>query len=188
MKEFGKLRPMADEDLVMVLDWRNAPEVRSKMYTRHVISLEEHSDWWKRTKHRADQRYFVYEFEGAPLGVVGFTQIDRVSQNCSWAFYASPNAPRGTGSRMEYLALNYVFEELRLNKLFCEVLSFNEAVIRLHTKFGFQREGLFRQQHMVDGVFHDIVRFGLLETEWQKVREQIRATLSVNAAGSEVKI
>jgi UDP-4-amino-4,6-dideoxy-N-acetyl-beta-L-altrosamine N-acetyltransferase len=182
MNEFGQLRPMVDEDLEMVLDWRNAPEVRSKMYTSHVISLEEHLAWWGRTKQRDDQKYFVYECAGTPLGVVGFTQIDYFSQNCFWAFYASSNAPRGTGSRMEYLALNYVFKELGLNKLSCEVLRFNETVLRLHTKFGFKKEGLFRQQYMVDGVFHDIVRFGLLESEWQQICEEVHAKLSGNSA------
>src|SRR5690554_5898380 len=118
-----------------MLSWRNHPAVRANMYTRHPISRNEHLAWWKNTAGRDDCAYFMYERVGTPLGIVGFTELDRTNANCSWAFYASPEAPRGTGSRMEYLALEYAFGTLRLHKLYCEVLAFNSGVITLHQKF-----------------------------------------------------
>src|SRR5690606_38648738 len=108
--------------LQTILNWRNAPAVRRNMYTRHEISLEEHLAWWKNVGSREDQLYFIYEYKNTPFGVVAFTQISNRDKNASWAFYASPEAPRGTGSRMEYLALEYAFKSLKLHKLHCEVL------------------------------------------------------------------
>ena len=42
------IRPMATDDLLTVLEWRNHPDVRRFMYTRHEISLKEHQSWFKK--------------------------------------------------------------------------------------------------------------------------------------------
>ena len=36
------MREMVDGDLSLVLEWRNAPDVRKNMYTSHEITLDEH--------------------------------------------------------------------------------------------------------------------------------------------------
>ena len=46
---------------------------------------------------------------------------------------------------METLALDYAFNELKINRLECEVLEFNSKVISFHKKFGFQEEGRKKQ-------------------------------------------
>lgn len=178
MTALGDLRAIRDCELELMLSWRNAPSVRANMYTRHEISLAEHLSWWERTARREDQEYFMYEKDGAGMGIVAFTEIDRANANCCWAFYAAPDAARGTGSRMEYLALQRVFGALGLHKLYCEVLAFNAPVIALHQKFGFQIEGRFRDQHKVDGEYIDIVRLGLLAEEWASKHDEMLGKLT----------
>lgn len=177
-KAFGQLRAIRSSELGMMLSWRNAPSVRANMYTRHEISMAEHLAWWERTRQRRDQQYFMYEREGYPRGIVGFTSIDPVSRNAAWAFYASPDAPKGTGSRMEYLALEHAFSELALHKLYCEVLAYNTPVLQLHSKFGFKVEGIFRDHHLVEQVFVDVHRLGMLAAEWQDLRTTVAARLA----------
>ena len=178
LKEFGMLRPIKDSELELMLSWRNSPAVRESMYTTHDISLPEHLAWWERTKSSDRQRYFIYEFQDNPIGIVGFTALDRENRNSSWAFYASPSAPKGTGSRMEMLALDYAFNELGLHKLWCEVLAFNAPVIKLHEKFGFKVEGILRDQYCREGAFIDIYRLGMLAGEWAEARSAIFSKLS----------
>lgn len=179
------LRPIADNELAMMLSWRNAPQVRRNMYTRHEISLDEHLAWWSRTQARTDQDYFMYEQEHTPLGIVAFSDIDTQNGNSSWAFYAAPEAPRGTGSRMELLALDLAFLRMGLHKLCCEVLAFNTPVIKLHQKFGFTVEGVFRQQRKVADSYVDVYRLGLLAEEWQQKRpELVRRVRGGTASGT----
>lgn len=179
----GEFRSISIDMLDTVLEWRNAPKVRANMYTRHEISRQEHHDWWNRVAQASDKRYVLYQRGSEPLGVVGVTNIDRENGHACWAFYASPEAPPGTGSRMEFLALDYVFRELRLHKLYCEVLSFNTPVIKLHLKFGFQVEGTFREQHKTDEGFVDIVRLGMLAQEWETSREKMFEKLTQQRGG-----
>lgn len=175
--KLGALRNIKPEELELMLSWRNAPSVRANMYTRHEIGLAEHLAWWARIQERTDQKFFMYEFQDTPLGIVAFTGIDSTSQNSSWAFYASPQAPKGTGSKMEFLALEHAFFNIQLHKLFCEVLAFNTPVIKLHQKFGFTVEGILREQHLVDGAFVDVYRLGVLATEWEAQREEMQQKL-----------
>lgn len=170
MQPLGKLRNIKLQELELMLGWRNAPNVRANMYTRHEISIDEHLAWWTKIQQRHDQRYFMYEAGGTPLGIIGFSNIDRTSENSSWAFYASPEAPKGTGSKMEFLAIDYAFNDLSLHKLHCEVLAFNTQVIKLHQKFGFSIEGKLREHHKVDEDFIDIYQLSLLAPEWAEKR------------------
>lgn len=181
MKQLGILRNITDNELELMRAWRNEPTVRANMYTQHEISPIEHLTWWAKTKDRTDQKYFMYEMAGTPLGIAAFNGIDAKSENSAWAFYAAPTAPKGTGSRMEFLILDYAFITLNLHKLSCEVLAFNTAVIKLHEKFGFKVEGVFREQHKVDEIFVDTYRLGILAVEWQKNRQSMFDKLTSHA-------
>lgn len=178
MENLGQLREIREDEVDIMLTWRNDLKVRSNMYTRHEITPEEHREWWRRTTERNDRAYYMYEGAGTPMGIVGFSEIDRNNANCSWAFYAAPDAVRGTGSRMEYLALEHAFGQMQLHKLHCEVLAFNAPVVALHQKFGFQIEGRFREHHNWDGEYIDIFRLGLLASEWADKREEMLDKLS----------
>ncbi len=181
----SRLRPMSDGDLDMVREWRNAPAIRENMYTSHEITRQEHMAWWETTKAASDSRYLVYETNSVPIGVVSFNKIDKINNNAFWAFYAAPDAIRGTGSQMELLALDFAFTELNLHKLSCEVLGFNSRVVKLHQKFGFLIEGTFRQQFVKNGQWHDVYRLGILASEWRKIRDEIQSRMMRAEVGDQ---
>lgn len=165
--------------LEMILGWRNSPEVRKNMYTNHVISVEEHFRWFESLRNNETKLYFVFFLNGEACGVIGFTDLNVVKKISSWAFYANPNAVRGTGSLMEFNALDYAFNTLNLYKLRCEVLSFNNAVVKLHLKFGFKLEGQHRGAYY-DGLdYHDVAHLGIFAHEWSEGRETIMNKLGI---------
>ena len=83
----------------------------------------------------------------------------------------------GVGSFVEFQIIEYVFGQLGLNKLWCEVLISNESVWRLHELYGFQREALFRQHVMKQGHEVDVVGLGLLSCDWAVRREAMAERL-----------
>lgn len=173
------LAPLCKKDLDMILDWRNDPEIRSKMYTSHQISLKEHYDWFERLQADKAKAYFLAVLNDEPVGVIGFSEINKIKGIATWAFYASPNAPRGTGSLMEYYALEHAFEKLALHKLRCEVLGFNTVVIKLHKKFGFKEEGVHRDAFHDGSIYHDVVHLGIFRQEWLDAREELKTKLKI---------
>jgi UDP-4-amino-4,6-dideoxy-N-acetyl-beta-L-altrosamine N-acetyltransferase len=171
--------PLSHNDLELILEWRNAPEVRSNMYTRHEISLDEHRAWFERVNQDDSKVYFLVKLNDEPVGVVGFSEINLVYRVATWAFYASPFAPRGTGSLMEYHALEYAFEELNLHKLRCEVLGFNQVVVKLHKKFGFVEEGVLRDAFYDGQSYHNIIHLGIFSQEWKDVKGELKTKLKI---------
>lgn len=174
----GKLRPIEDSELEMMLSWRNAPEVRENMYTTDIISLENHLKWYDGIRNNKKMCYLMYvDTMNTPLGIVAFTDMNFKNKTSFWAFYAAPYAPTGTGSKMEFLALEYIFNHLNFHKLNCEVLEFNQSVVKLHKKFGFIEEGYFRQQHIHNEQYTGIYRLGLLKEEWINHRNNMALLL-----------
>lgn len=162
------LRLLTDDDLMMVLTWRNHPSVREHMYTTHVITEEEHRAYFERIKNDPTKKYLICEDEeGAPVGVVNFVDISPANGTAFWGFYSGDQSRRGVGTQMEYLALVHAFEELGLRKLSAEVLSTNRAVLAFHEKFGFQVEGVFKEHHAVKDGYADIYRIALFRDAWQ---------------------
>lgn len=177
--ELGTLRDIQEDELEIMLEWRNAPSVRQNMYSQTEISLADHLDWWSKMAKNPNARYFMYEYKSRPTGIVSFNDMDFKNGNSAWAFYASPSAVRGTGSRMEFLALDYFFsiKEAVMHKLYCEVLSYNQPVITMHTKFGFQTEGIFREHYRLGSELVDIHRLAILRNEWMTKRPEFEARL-----------
>jgi UDP-4-amino-4,6-dideoxy-N-acetyl-beta-L-altrosamine N-acetyltransferase len=173
MSNLGLLRDIAEDELGLMRSWRNHPAIRANMYTQHEIGVPEHLTWWEKMKSRADQKYFMFELDGSPSGIAAFSGIDTKNGNSAWSFYASPTAPRGCGSKMEYLMLEYAFGVLGLHKLYCEVLAYNIPVINLHKNFSFQVEGVFRAHFRSENGWVDICRLGILSSEWQAHRQQM---------------
>lgn len=173
------LRAMAPMDKEMVRQWRNLPEVSRYMYTGHEISAEEHERWFQGVLAAPHCRYWIITCDGEDVGVANITAIDPRHRRCYWAFYlASPSVRgKGVGSFVEYWMLRHVFDDLNLNKLCCEVLSFNEAVINMHKSFGFREEGLFREHVVKEGQAVDVVCLAMLQREWQAAKPGIEERL-----------
>ena len=58
--------------------------------------------------------------------------------------------------------LDFAFNELDLHRLEADSDPDNQASLALLEKFGFQREGLFRERWWIDGRWCDSVMLGLI--------------------------
>ena len=177
-----ELRPLGPEDKDRLLVWRNSPDVAPYMYTDHQITPAEHERWFSGIEGDQRRAYWIIEMDGAPVGLANLYDIDRENGRCAWAYYlADPSVRgRGVGGYVEYLMLERVFGEFGLGKLWCEVLTSNPAVIRLHQKFGFQQEALFRRHVLKGGELQDVMGLGLLADEWAEARPRMQKTLTAS--------
>jgi UDP-4-amino-4,6-dideoxy-N-acetyl-beta-L-altrosamine N-acetyltransferase len=174
------LRPLQDGDKDRLYDWRNRPEVAAYMYTDHQISPEEHARWFAGIAGDARRAYWIIELDGQPVGPANFYDIDRGQGRASWAYYLADPSVRGkgVGGYVEFLMIEQAFGEMGLRKLWCEVLVSNEAVWKLHQKFGFKEEALYRAHVVKGGEPQDVMGLGLLAEEWPAVRPAMAARLA----------
>lgn len=104
--------------------------------------------------------------------IIGLVELDGISytNRFSWISIGfGDNLHRGKGFGKEALniAVDFAFNELNLERLQLNVISYNEAAIRLYEKIGFQREGVYREAVLRDGKKHDLLLYGLLKREWK---------------------
>jgi UDP-4-amino-4,6-dideoxy-N-acetyl-beta-L-altrosamine N-acetyltransferase len=167
---------MTHEDIELVRKWRNSEAVAQYMYTSEPITQEQQESWWHKTKDDKSSIYWMIEYNGEKIGVANLAGMSNVLSSCYWAFYLGDNVPRGggIGSKIEYNVLEYVFYTLKLNKLRCEVMIFNDKVISMHEKFGFRREAYYRQHVKKDGKWIDSVGLAILKEEWDKQRDYMK--------------
>jgi RimJ/RimL family protein N-acetyltransferase len=72
---------------------------------------------------------------------------------------------QGYCSEAALAAVRFAFEQLQLNKITSRHLAFNLASGKVMQKIGMKYEGTLRQEFFKDGVFHDLVVYGLLISE-----------------------
>lgn len=163
-----------DEQIKAVRDVRNQESVRKSMYTEHEISLNEHLSWVERLRTDTRQIVFVVLVDGIVRGVVSVNAIDRLHLKSDWAFYLDENVRGGLGAALEFRLINFVFNDLGLDKLNCEVIETNKAVVKMHKKFGFIEEG-FRQANIIkNGTRIGVFFLGLNKSDWLKERDVIK--------------
>lgn len=163
-----KIRPMTEDDLMTVLNWRNHPEIRRYMYTLHEISLAEHVNWFEQSRQEEARHLLLYEENNLPLGFINLHVIAD-GGIANWGFYAAPYAPKGTGRCMGDAAIRYAFGSIGIRKICGQSLLFNERSIKFHLNLGFQQEGVLRSQHFDGQNYYDVLCFGLLAHEWPRI-------------------
>lgn len=66
------------------------------------------------------------------------------------------------------LLLNYLFQDVGLNKVMADTGAFNQASIALLKSLRFQQEGCLREHQLLNGVLYDQLLFSVLADEWAK--------------------
>lgn len=95
---------------------------------------------------------------GLHIGNVRLGPIDWRSSVCQYSMMIGDvtRHGQGLGSETVALALGLCFGELKMHKVFLDVVEENAAAIRIYEKNGFQTEGLLRAHKMLGGKLHDM--------------------------------
>ena len=175
MKNDINLIELKEEHLEMVRTWRQSEEVSKYMYTSPSLSIEQQLEWFRRVEQDNSKEHYIIQHNGKDLGLASITEINFTFKKCQWAFYLGDTSIRGQGigAKVEFNIIKRVFDNLKLNRLECEVFVFNDKVIKMHEKFGFRREGYFREYIYKDGKFLDVVALALLKNDWKRIEENL---------------
>jgi len=160
------IRKVTEQDLPMVLAWRNNADVRRHMFTQHEISLDEHQNWFAIASQDPSRSLLIVEEAKQAIGYVQFSKV-KDGGIADWGFYVRPNAPKGTGRKLGAMALNHAFGPLKLHKVCGQAIASNQASINFHQRLGFALEGVLRDQQRINGAYHNLYCFGQIATEWK---------------------
>ncbi|MDQ0350240.1 UDP-4-amino-4,6-dideoxy-N-acetyl-beta-L-altrosamine N-acetyltransferase [Alkalibacillus filiformis] len=154
--------------------WRNQSHIRNMMYTDRMITKSEHEQWYQNILANNQMIVKLLFQEDQPLGLIQFTHIHEDFKRCHWGFYVGESdAPKGTGTVLGLLALDYIFTDYQIKKVCAEVIEENVRSFHFHKKLGFIEEGRFKKHIMKNGVPMDVTPMALFYENWQEVRLQL---------------
>ncbi|MBN9156889.1 GNAT family protein [Microbacterium sp.] len=110
---------------------------------------------------------FVIDVDGEAVGNVGLFEVDELARHAEVGIALIPSARgKGIGTEAMRRMLEFAFVRGNLRRVHLEVIASNAAAIRSYEKAGFVVEGRQREHAWVRGQYEDIVRMGILRSEW----------------------
>lgn len=180
------LRPLEEDDLVLLARWRN--ESSEWFFSSHPLAISEQKAWYARYLASGNERMYIIEHleEVRPgqrinhrvgaLALVGIDSLHRRAE-VGRVVMDSSRTNKGYATAGLNLLCTLAFEGLNLRRLYVEVLAKNDLAIWLYEKVGFVKEGTMREHVWKDGVYQDVLVMG-------KLRDEPRNGAVVTATGT----
>ncbi|MFI5297200.1 MAG: GNAT family N-acetyltransferase [Polyangiales bacterium] len=187
------LRPIAQHDLPQLHRWLNDPDVMQYWDGRdHPATFDRVEARFRRSVEGLDRdavRYMIETIEpgpdGAPL-TIGMIQHGRVHLRAKCAqieilIGEGSHRDRGFGTDAVSTFLGFLFEELRLHRVWLTLRASNIGATKASEKVGFVREGTLREHDWLEGKFQDVAVYAMLACEWEAAKSRASAPPSERA-------
>ena len=173
------LRDLRPDDADLLYAWRRDPDVRRWMSDADFPDEAAHRAWVERLASEPDRRGWIITRDGAPAGLLTLTGLDGPHRRAEWNWLIgdAESRGRGVGRAAQVLGLDRAFQELKLHKVFAEVLADNDAALKAQSAAGFRREGYLPEHVLMDGAPRDVVLLGMTAAMWAARGAAIRAPL-----------
>ena len=161
------LRAMQPAEVGKVSTWLKVPAVRESF----VPGFPEKQSELR--KHFADptREYFGIHYDDQLVGIVGGENIDLTTGKLEMKkLVGEPGLQgKGIGKRATFGFLYYAFMIRNLNKVYIHSPDINIRNINLNSRFGFELEGVFLNDIIVDDKPQDVLRMALFKPLWLQI-------------------
>jgi len=173
-----RLRAIEKSDLERYVQWFNDPEV-TRFLGRHMpMSMADEERWFdSQQKLSAEGRAMALDaMDGkrwVHIGGAGLHDIDWQSRFAEAGISIGDKRywNRGFGTDAMRTLLRHGFDGLNLHRIYLRVFVDNERAIAIYRHLGFSEEGRLRKHFFRRGEYHDMLVMGILQPEWEQIRE-----------------
>lgn len=166
-------RPLELSDVDRLVTWLNDEDNWATLERSNPIARVRAQEFVEGSSRTAtDVTLGIAAQEGdALIGCCGLHGMDPQSRRATFGLLIGDRAQQGVGLGTEAtrLAVRYGFEELNLNRIELAVFASNERGIRAYRNVGFFQEGRLRQAAYRNGKYHDVLQFGMLRSDWERL-------------------
>lgn len=135
--KFKNFTDLDNDELEMVLKWRNSPEIANKMNSTTTIEAQEHIDFIKSLKENSTKLYYLVAKKDSPIGVFSFINIVK-GQKAEIGMYLKPELiGSGIGLEMQYYGMKLGYNKFDFNELLATVKKSNIENYLIQIKIGF---------------------------------------------------
>ncbi len=144
--------------------WLRVPAICESFYPRFPESEAELTAYFQSPA----REYFSIFHENDFVGIIGAENIEAKSARLEMRKLVGEAAMRGKGlgKRATFLFLYDSFVIRKFRKVYLHSLDINIRNLNLNRKFGFELEGLFLEEAMIQNKWRDVVRMALSAPVW----------------------
>lgn len=127
-----------DNELRMVLSWRNHDSVRRYLINKEEISWGDHVEFVKKLINNDSSFYWLARLRGKPCGVVSLRLDPKDhSYGMSGIFMSPDRQGTGDGVELAFHATHFFFEQMRVHTLRNDVYKNNKSAVKLNRAMGY---------------------------------------------------
>ncbi|MER2063452.1 MAG: GNAT family protein [Alkalibacterium sp.] len=117
---------------------------------------------------KKEAMHFLILYKGEVAGTISLKEIDWSIRSAEIGYWlGSEYTGKGIMTRAVEAMLTYAFEELKLHKVEIWAAEENKKSRRIPDRLGFEKEGVRRDDELIDGTYVTMVIYGILEDEWR---------------------
>lgn len=166
------LREMTEQDTDAIIMWRNQSFVREQFIFREFFTREIHHNWIRTMVETGKVKQFIIYVKetNQAIGSVYLRDIDRVNERAEYGVFIGEEAylGKGIGKETAKLMLRYAFENLQLHKVRLRVLADNMRAIQSYQGVGFEKEGYFKDEVVINGQRCDLIFMAVIRDDERK--------------------
>lgn len=165
------LRAIELSDAEILRDMINDDEIERMMWGYSFpVAKHQQLKWIENLASEKSTFRAMIDVDGTAIGTVILSDIDMRSGTAEIHIKLAKASERrkGYGTDAVIALLQYAFEELRLNCIYCKVKEDNIASQKMFQKCGFVKEGCLRARVYRQGRYYDFYEYSLLQSEYRK--------------------
>lgn len=167
-----KIVPLLESHIPQVSEWLKNKDLDVTFigfFPKKLADLKTYMMQSERIKYHA-----IYYMNTNFVGIIGSERINDTFKKLEMKKLVGVEEFRGKGigKSATFLFLYYAFHILKYNKVYLHSMDTNIKNINLNSRFGFNLEGLLYKEVSVNGVFHDVIRMGMLKNKWEEFFEK----------------
>jgi len=159
------------ENIEQLREWRNDPALRRYFREHRELNRDNQVAWYE-SRVLGDSNQYNFEVRvnegGKLIGHCGLYYINWVSRTAEFGIYLGDLSYRngGYGSDTLRTLISYGFNDLNMNRIWCEVYDNNKA-LDVYRHIGFKHEGTLRENYYNEGKYWDAHLLGMLKSEYE---------------------
>ena len=173
-----KLREYRDEDVSLAKDYLNKHEIRQYVEpgVPFLYTLHNEQEWFEKISPFADEYNFAIETldTGKYIGGCGVKNIDYKNSVLEVGIFIGDEEylSKGYGTDALKLLVEFIFEQMNINKVKLGVYSFNPRAQRCYEKVGFKREAVLKEELYRNGQYHDVIIMSIFKRDYFSEKEK----------------
>ena len=171
-----RLVKVREEHLELLMNWRMREDISAMMFSDVKLTMEMQREWYKRLQKDTTQIRWIIMADEKPIGSMYLTDIDRANRRCESGWFVAEKEYRSLPLAMalQQNMFDYVFDVMKLNRVYGYVIDDNKSLIRLLQMCGLELEGTLREHVCKNEKLHDVFCVGLTENDWKNKKESKR--------------